>query len=245
MDSHETIRVLDEIGSTNDEALAAGRAGASHGWAVAARRQSAGRGRRGHVWESPSGNLYLSVLLRPEVAPSRLPGLAAACGLGVLDGLEALGVSNEAQLKWPNDVLAHGRKLAGILVEAGRDSDGGTFAVCGIGINLETSPRNLEAVCLAELGAAPSFSAAAQALRDGVVARVDAWSAVAGDRPLDGIRDDYLAHLAWRGEKVRVLEAETGAQLECGALETVDPWGRAVVDGTAYAAERASLRPAL
>ena len=238
------MQVLDEIGSTNDEALAAGRAGAPHGWAVAARRQTAGRGRRGHVWESPAGNLYLSVVLRPEVAPSRLPGLAAACGLGVLDGLEALGVSNEALLKWPNDVLAQERKLAGVLVEAGRDEAGGTFAVCGVGLNLESAPRELSAICLAELGVPKSFSAAAEALRDAIAARVDAWSFATGERPLDGIRDDYLAHLAWRGEKVRVLEAETGTQLECGTLETVDPWGRAVVDGTAYAAEQASLRPA-
>ena len=238
------MQVLDEIGSTNDEALAAGRAGAPHGWAVAARRQTAGRGRRGHVWESPAGNLYLSVLLRPDVAPSRLPGLAAACGLGVLDGLEALGVSNEALLKWPNDVLAHGRKLAGILVEAGRDEAGGTFAVCGVGLNLESAPRELSAICLAELGVPKSFSAAAEALRDGVVERVDAWARADGIEPLAGIRGDYLAHLAWRGEKVRVLGAETGAQLECGTFEDVDPWGRAVVGGTAYAAEQASLRPA-
>ena len=238
------MQVLDEISSTNDEALAAGRAGAPHGWAVAARRQTAGRGRRGHVWESPAGNLYLSVVLRPEVAPSRLPGLAAACGLGVLDGLEALGVSNEALLKWHNDVLARGRKLAGVLVEAGRDEAGGTFAVCGVGLNLESAPRELGAICLAELSAPASFSAAAEALREAITARVDAWSSATGERPLDGIRDDYLAHLAWRGEKVRVLEAEAGTQLECGTLETVDPWGRAVVDGTAYAAEQASLRPA-
>ena len=241
---HALMQVLDEVGSTNDLMRERAEKGAPHGSAVAARRQTAGRGRRGHVWESPAGNLYLSVLLRPEVSPSRLPGLAAACGLGVLDGLGALGVSNKAQLKWPNDVLAHGRKLAGILVEAGRDQAGGTFAVCGVGLNLESAPRALSAICLAELGAPASFWPAAEALGDAIAGRVDAWSAAAGERPLDGIRDDYLAHLAWRGEKVRVLEAETGAQLECGTLETVDPWGRAVVGSTAYAAEQASLRRA-
>ena len=232
------ITLLDSVGSTNDEALAAGRAGAPHGWAVAARTQTAGRGRRGHVWESPRGNLYLSVALRPQAGPSRLPGLAAACGLGVTD------VLREARLKWPNDLLAEGRKLAGILVEAARDNTGATFAVCGLGVNVERAPRELGAICLAELGDARSFSALAEALRSGIVARVDAWAAAEGERPLDGIRDDYLPRLCWLGEKVRVLAAKDGAELARGTFETVDPWGRAVVDGVAYAAEQASLRPA-
>lgn len=237
MGAERLLTVRDVTDSTNDDALALGRAGACHGRAVAARLQTAGRGRRGHVWASPVGNLYLSVVLRPRVASSRLPGLAAACGLGVTD------VLNEAQLKWPNDVLAQGRKLAGILVEAARDDAGEAFAVCGVGVNVGRAPRELDAVCLAELGDARSFSPLAEELRAAIVARVDAWAAAPGDRPLDGIRDDYLARLAWLGEKVRVLAAADGAEVARGVFETVDPWGRAVVDGAAWAAEQASLRP--
>ena len=73
MGERRRLVMLDEVGSTNDEALALGRSGAPHGTAVAARNQTAGRGRRGHVWESPRGNLYLSVVLRPAVGPARLP----------------------------------------------------------------------------------------------------------------------------------------------------------------------------
>ena len=237
MGSDSPITLLDSVGSTNDEALAAGRAGVPHGFAVAARAQTAGRGRRGHVWESPRGNLYLSVVLRPDVTPTRMPGLAAACGLGVAD------VLRDAKLKWPNDLLAEGRKLAGVLVEAARDDAGRPFAVCGVGVNVESAPRGLDAISLAELGDARSFSALAESLRTGIVARVDAWAAADGERPLDGIRDDYLANLAWLGEKVRVLAAEDGAELTRGTFETVDAWGRAVVDGVAYASELASLRP--
>lgn len=241
------ILIFDEVGSTNDVARDLAEKNAAAGTAVAARRQTAGRGRRGHAWASPRGNLYLSVLLRPRVAPSRLPGLAAACGLGALDGLAALGISNEPQLKWPNDVLAHGRKLGGILVEAGRDGAGEAFAVCGLGINVESAPRGLGAVCLTELGAAPSFSTLAEALRSGIVARVDGWAASGGVEPLAGIRDDYLARLAWLGEPVVALSPE-GEPLAAGRLETVDAWGRAVLetaDGPAFfSAEQASLRPA-
>lgn len=238
MGARRLLTLLDETGSTNDDALALGRSGAAHGTAVAARRQTAGRGRRGHVWASPAGNLYLSVVLRPRVTPARLPGIAAACGLGVAD------VLNKVQLKWPNDLLVQDRKLAGILVEASRDGAGEPFAVCGVGVNVGSAPRDLRATCLAELGTAPSFSPLAEALRAGIVARVDAWAAAPGDRPLDGIRDDYLSRLAWLGETVRVLAASDDAELAHGTFVTVDPWGRAVVDGIAYSAERASLRPA-
>ena len=237
------LELWETIGSTNDRALELGREGAPHGSAVAARRQTAGRGRRGHVWESPEGNVYLSVVLRPRVVPSRLPGLAAACGLGAAEALDALLASNAPQLKWPNDLLAAGRKLGGILVEAARGGDGETFAVCGIGINRETAPLNLGAISLAEIGVATSFSALAQALRAGIVSRVDAWASAAGERPLDGLREDYLARLAWRGEKVVAL-SPTGRELARGTLDTIDPWGRAVVGGTPFAAEQASLRPA-
>lgn len=231
------LTMLDQVGSTNDEALSLGRAGAAHGTAVAARRQSAGRGRRGHVWESPEGNLYLSVVLRPEVTPARVMGLAAACGLGVTDVLRG------ASLKWPNDVLARGRKLAGILVETARDRDDRLFAVCGVGVNVRRAPRGLGAISLAELGEAPDLPELAEALRDGIAERVSAWAAARGDWPLDGIRDDYLARLAWLGEEVRVLANDGKTLLAYGTLETVDPWGRAVVEGVAYAAELSSLRP--
>lgn len=237
------LRIVDETRSTNDDARALGRVGAGHGTAVAAPRQSAGRGRRGHVWESPEGSLCLSVVLRPEVSPARLAGLAAACGLGALDGLGALGAERKVRLKWPNDLLAHGRKLGGILIEAARDDDGRTFAVCGIGINARRAPDGLGAISLAELDATPSFSELAEALREAIASRVSAWASAPGDRPLDGVRDDYLARLAWLGETVRVLSAEKNGELARGTLEDVDPWGRAVVDGVTYAAELASLRP--
>ena len=251
------LTMLYETGSTNDDALALGRAGARHGRGVAARLQTAGRGRRGHAWESPVGNLYLSVVLRPHVAPSRLPGLAAACGLGVTDALREVGCSAEVRLKWPNDLLVRGRKLAGILVEAARDDSGEPFAVCGVGVNVGLSPRGLDAISLAELGEIGDKGVVADChmcdsrlrplchtLRAGIVARVDAWAAGDGTRPLDGILDDYLERLCWLGEKVCVLDAESGSELAQGALDGVDPWGRAVIDGTPYPAERVSLRPA-
>ena len=108
---------LDICDSTNDEALALARRGARHGTIVVARAQRAGRGRDGRSWASPPGmGLYFSAVLRPQLALAQVPPLTLAIGIAVVDAARSCGAP--AQLKWPNDVLVHARKLAGVLVEA-------------------------------------------------------------------------------------------------------------------------------
>lgn len=123
-------------GSTNNDAMEAARKGAAHGSAYFADAQSAGRGRSDHRWESaPGEGIYVSVVLRPQVPVNRWTLLPLCAGLAVIDAMRAVaGV--EADLRWPNDVLVAGRKLCGILVEAGTDERGEKFAVVGIGINV-------------------------------------------------------------------------------------------------------------
>ncbi len=123
----------EEVGSTNDLATSAAGGGAPEGTVVAANAQSAGRGRLGRSWASPPGaGLYVSVVLRP--LPHALPLLTIAAGVAVAEGVEAAsGLS--ACVKWPNDVYAGARKLAGILAEAG-SSPAGDHVVIGFGINL-------------------------------------------------------------------------------------------------------------
>ena len=138
MDAQLTI--VDVTGSTNDDLLEAGKQGAPHGTGLAARAQTAGRG---HKWDSTAGNLLLSIVLRPCVNPAKYSGLAAVSGLAVLEALEKQGLANEIGLKWPNDLVARGRKLGGILVEAARDNEGKPFAVCGIGVNVNYTPQEV------------------------------------------------------------------------------------------------------
>jgi BirA family transcriptional regulator, biotin operon repressor / biotin---[acetyl-CoA-carboxylase] ligase len=120
-----------EVGSTNDVLKERARQGAPEWTAVLAERQTAGRGRQGRAWASPPGNLYLSVLLRPRFAAASLIPLAA--GLALAEALPQV----EARLKWPNDVLVNGRKLAGILAEAQSGPSGLEQVVLGIGVNVE------------------------------------------------------------------------------------------------------------
>ena len=107
------LTIVDVTGSTNDDLLEAGKQGAPHGTGLAARAQTAGRGRRGHKWDSTAGNLLLSIVLRPHVNAAKYSGLAAVSGLAVLEALGAQGLANEIGLKWPNDLVARGHKLSG------------------------------------------------------------------------------------------------------------------------------------
>jgi BirA family biotin operon repressor/biotin-[acetyl-CoA-carboxylase] ligase len=140
-------RHLPTTGSTNDEAAAWARAGAPAGAVVVADAQTRGRGRLGRRWHSPPGaSLYFSVVLRPPLPPHRVPPLTLAAGVAVAEALTALDIT--PQLKWPNDVLLDGKKVAGILTEMSSDLDRVHHVVVGIGVNLNTRdfPEELAAI---------------------------------------------------------------------------------------------------
>ena len=123
-----------DVPSTNDIAAALGEQGADEGLVVAANAQSAGRGRQGRRWVSPQGaGLYVSTVLRPS--PLAAPLLTIAAGVAVVEGVQrATGL--EPHLKWPNDVYAGGRKVAGVLAEARTTVGAVQFVILGFGINV-------------------------------------------------------------------------------------------------------------
>lgn len=126
----------DETQSTNDDALAAAKNGAPHGAVFGAETQTRGRGRRGSEWVStPGAGLWFSLLLRPDLRAELAPGLALCAGLAVREAVAAR-VSANVTVKWPNDVWAGGRKLAGILVESQLSGAKLGSVIIGIGINV-------------------------------------------------------------------------------------------------------------
>jgi BirA family biotin operon repressor/biotin-[acetyl-CoA-carboxylase] ligase len=123
---------LDEVGSTNDVARAAAERGFGERLAVFAELQTRGRGQHGRKWITPPGRaLLFSTLWRD---PSLAESLPMRCGVAVVDALARFGV--EARLKWPNDVLIHGAKVAGVLIEGGYFGERPEFFVAGIGLNV-------------------------------------------------------------------------------------------------------------
>lgn len=207
-------RFFDSIGSTNDEALRWARAGAPHLALVMADEQTAGRGRLGRRWYTPPGSaLAFSLLLRPESLPAPLLTRLTALGaLAVCIALqEHLGLAS--QIKWPNDVLAGGRKLAGVLVEIDWQGDRPTAAILGIGINIasESVPADNElmfpATCVeAELGSPVDRWALLRATLQALLAWLPRLASA-----------DFLTawerRLAYRGETVQVFTGD-GLPLE-------------------------------
>jgi BirA family biotin operon repressor/biotin-[acetyl-CoA-carboxylase] ligase len=129
------LEIRHQLDSTNSYLLERAQQGAPSGSVCLAEQQTAGRGRRGRQWVSPFGrNIYLSTLWRFQAGPAELSGLSLAAGLAVVQSLEQLGVEG-VKLKWPNDVLWEGRKLAGLLLEVAGEADGPSRVVLGLGVN--------------------------------------------------------------------------------------------------------------
>ena len=255
MDAQLTI--VDVTGSTNAALLEAGKQGAPHGTGLAARAQTAGRGRRGHKWDSTAGNLLLSIVLRPCGTPAKDSGLAAVSGLVVLEALEKQGLANELGLKWPNDLVARGRKLGGILVEAARDNEGKPFAVCGIGVNVNYTPQEvpdggLAAIGLSDLNeSVPAVDMLLDEVYHAVIDAVDTWAERLNAMeenagPLAPVPAEYVAPLTWIGEPV-IARSPAGDELARGIFRTVDDCGRASIETESglcvFHFEEASLRP--
>ena len=193
------------VGSTNDEAKELARAGALEGTIVCGLRQTAGRGRRGRIWSSPPGNLYASVILRPACTPEGAAQLAFVAALGVGESLSELAPTlSPIAYKWPNDVLAGGRKIAGILLELETAESGNlAFLIVGVGLNLVSAPSDAEfpATSLAGEGLpAPTPEAALAAF----VRRFEIWVRRWREKGFGPVRDAWRARAFALGEPIRV-----------------------------------------
>jgi BirA family transcriptional regulator, biotin operon repressor / biotin---[acetyl-CoA-carboxylase] ligase len=133
------IRTVAETASTNDDVAALAQAGAAEGLWLRAERQTAGRGRQGRDWVSPSGNLYASTLVRLHPSDPPAPSLALVAAVALIETVEAFGA--HPQIKWPNDLLIDGAKLSGILLERFGDA-----VVIGLGVNLAHHPEGIDRI---------------------------------------------------------------------------------------------------
>lgn len=171
------LRVEESLPSTSDLLLRLAAAGEPEGLAVLARRQTAGRGREGRAWQSPAGNLYLSVLLRPASPAREAPLWALLAAVALAEALApALTDPAALRLKWPNDLLLSGAKLAGVLCESAARPDGRLeWLVMGLGANLAVAPAldGRATACLADH--APPPAPETVAIR--VVQAIEAWGA--------------------------------------------------------------------
>lgn len=212
---------LDEVDSTNAQALRYGDAGERGPLWVTARTQTAGRGRRGRLWVSEPGNLYASLLLADPAPPLQVAQCSFVAALAVHDAVSetAPALAPRLSLKWPNDVLCEARKLAGILIEGeGRDP---LLVAIGIGVNCRAHPADAAypATDLGSQGAAVSAADMFSALSRRMAARLAEWS---GGARFSAIREAWLARgpAPGAGLRVRLPEGEV-----TGCFETIDADG--------------------
>jgi BirA family transcriptional regulator, biotin operon repressor / biotin---[acetyl-CoA-carboxylase] ligase len=236
------IQVVAQTGSTNADLLAEAAAGAPEGAVLVAEAQLAGRGRMGRSWVSPPGAaLTFSVLLRPSQVPAARRGwVALLAGVDVAVSLRACAPVN-ARLKWPNDVLVGGAKLAGILAEQVGDA-----IVVGAGVNVSASRDELPtpaAASLAPTSLAPTSLALTslalqgaacldrQRLLAGMLAELErwylAWVGQAGDAEASGLMEAYRELCDTLGRQIRV--SMPGGRVVAGVASDVDDSGRLVV----------------
>ena len=246
-----SLIALETAGSTNDEARGLAERGAPAGALVWAKRQTAGRGRRGRVLESPAGNLYCSVVLRPPVGPAAAAQLSFVAALALGEGIrDSLPSGSDVRYKWPNDVLIDGGKVAGILLESQIGEKGLLeWALIGTGVNVASFPTDTERPATS-LGRAGSNLSVVDVLT--VYARsLRAWCVVWERDGFGPVREAWLKRAAGLGEAIevrlpdRTLSGTFDALDASGSLVLLTPCGRRIVSaGEVFVGPRDSGRAA-
>lgn len=227
---------LAECESTNDEAARLAAAGAEHGTVVVAGAQRSGRGRLGRSWFSPPGDsLYLSCVLRPELAPDALPPVTLAAGIAIAEGLAA--AVPRVQVHWPNDVVVEGRKLAGVLTEMTTRAGRVESAVLGLGVNVNVRafPADLgrpASSLLLETGRRHQLAE----VRDEILSRLEIWLERFFAEGMPAVARGWRTWGGTAGARVRVdlgggrlLVGTAGGLAPDGGLEVVGEDGQVVV----------------
>jgi BirA family biotin operon repressor/biotin-[acetyl-CoA-carboxylase] ligase len=221
------LRRFPVVTSTMDVGRELAEQGAPEGLVVVADEQRAGRGRAGRAWYSPPGqSLYLSLLLRPALGARQIGWLTMIGALAVLDGLAHLSsLDARLSLKWFNDVLLNGRKLAGVLVEASFVADRLDYAILGIGLNVNTCFADApEEVRQRATSLRQAFGREFD--RDDVLARLLAAFGARYQRLPASPLADYIGHLETLGRPVRLC---AGHEIIEGAAVRVQEDGALVV----------------
>lgn len=215
-----TLHALDSVGSTNDEATRLAETGAPEGTVVWARKQTGGRGRRGRSWASAVGNLYCSTVLRPDCTAQHAAELGFVAALGVADLVRD---GRAVRVKWPNDVLVEGGKLAGILPESSVGNGGQVeHVVLGIGVNVGFAPQ------LAEMrypGA--MLGGTVEAALEGLTAGLARWLIVWRTKGFEAIRASWLERAGPLGA---VVDVRLGEELVSGRFAGMDRDGALLLD---------------
>lgn len=237
IDGQAPVEIFDEIDSTILEARRrAERREYGPVWLIA-RRQSAGRGRRGRAWVSFEGNLLATYLFESGCSPLEIAQLGFATGVAIAETMEAFGVRGAVTLKWPNDVMIGGAKAAGILIDSGASGGGRLWAALAFGVNLAVAPNAIDqaTTCLSAQLPNELESPAVTVFFAGLRPRLEAWASCLAEEGFEPLRRAWLARAHALGQRVRVLQGAEAIEgtiaglSERGELELDTANGRRIV----------------
>jgi BirA family biotin operon repressor/biotin-[acetyl-CoA-carboxylase] ligase len=219
-----------ELDSTNNYARSLAEQGAAEGTIVIAEQQTQGRGRLGRRWVSPPfANLYCSIILRPTSLPVNAPLITLTAAVALADAVGSFSPVAPA-IKWPNDILAGGRKLAGVLTEAVSDSRKIEFVIVGIGVNvnfaLESMPPEIRERATS-LSVLTGRSVSREALLRRLIQDLDRCYGILEENGFAAIRPRWDARFGLRGQRVRV---ETTDQTITGRAIGIEPDGALLIE---------------
>ncbi len=228
------------VDSTNEEAKRLALAGAPEFTTVWALEQTSGRGRRGRAWSSPRGNLYLSIVLRPDAAPALAAQIGFVAAVALAEILrEVLPPSAEVALKWPNDVLVGRRKVSGILPEAVAAGEAGRVDVLVLGIGVDVASHPQDTTWPATDLAAVGVQVGLEDVLERLTAALDHWIRLWRHQGFAPVRERWLSMALARGEPV---ELRLEGRVVAGRFLDIDPEGALVLgsaDGSAQQRIRA------
>ena len=220
--SHPPIEAYDALDSTNAEARRRAEAGAGGPVWITAAVQTAGRGRRGRAWSTERGNLAATLLMTTDLPPAEAAQVSFVAALAACDLADTCLGPGVARLKWPNDVLVHGRKAVGILVESGARSDGRLWLAVGIGVNLAHAPQDVERPATAFADHMSSPPPEPRAALEVLASAFERWRAAWATQGFPPIAAGWSERATGLGQR---CEARLPNRTLTGVAEGLDPDG--------------------
>jgi BirA family biotin operon repressor/biotin-[acetyl-CoA-carboxylase] ligase len=224
-----TLAAFDAVESTNDEAISRAEQGATEGTVVWGKVQLAGRGRRGRTWQSPAGNMYASVVVRPECPPDQAAQLSFVTAIAVGETAASfIPAGRRVAYKWPNDVLVDGAKIAGILLESAPRPDGNAdYVIIGTGINVAWQPPAGETAYAVTGLAALGAKASVEQVLEAYCRQLAKWIGIWRHDGFAVIRSTWLARAGNLGQTIEVKSGQDNCR---GRFAELDASGALILE---------------
>lgn len=227
------VHIYDSCTSTFDVAREKIADGAAHGDMIVCDVQTGGKGRQGRKWMSPSGGIWMGIVLKPDMDISMLSSITLLCAVAVCRAMERMFAGINAKIKWPNDIYINDKKVCGILTETILENKRAEYVIVGIGINANNDIEEFEdeikntAISFRRLGLHVCREQMASYINDNMLDLIDEYKK---QRDLSFILEYYHSHMQWLAEQGVMKNTVTGEVSQRGKIAGIDQEGRLILE---------------